>query len=64
MATNFTVTITTVIEGETHTFERTLPLNNELARKVVGTEISMILEEHYSIYKSANLIMREKTNEE
>jgi len=64
MSTEFTVTVTTVIEGERHTFERTWPLANEIARKAVGAEVRMVLEEHYKLLKSANLIMYEKTDEE
>jgi hypothetical protein len=62
MSTEFTVTVTTVIEGEMHTFERTWPIANEMARKAVGMEVQMILEEHYGLYKSANLIMRGNPN--
>lgn len=65
MSTEFTVTVTTVIEGEAHTFERTWPLVNEIARKAVGTEVRMVLDDFYNILKSANLIMRDSSlNEE
>lgn len=65
MSTEFTVTVTTVIEGERHTFERTWPLANEIARKAVGAEVRMVLEEHYHLLQSANLIMRDSSlNEE
>jgi len=64
MSTEFTVTVTTIIEGETHTFTRTWPLANEIARKAVGAEVKMVLEEYHQIYKSANLIMRDDTEVE
>lgn len=64
MATEFTVTVTAVIEGECYTFERTWPLANEITRKAVGTEVRMVLEDFYKISQSANLVMRDNTKEE
>jgi hypothetical protein len=64
MSTEFTVTVTAVIEGELYQFKRTWPLANEIARKAVGEEIEMVLEEYYKFSQSANLIMRDNTADE
>lgn len=52
----FTVSITTVIAGDKYVFNRTWPLDNEMARKLVGAEITMVLDECFGIYKAANLV--------
>jgi hypothetical protein len=56
MSIEFTVLISVPIQGEIYTFERTLPLDNDFARILVGKEIEDKLDEFYKIYTCANLI--------
>jgi len=56
MRTEFTVTVTTVIDGETQRFERTLPLTVEDARRLVGSEVTMVLDHYYKMLCLANLL--------
>lgn len=63
MATEFTITVSAVIAGEMYFFERKLPLSNDMARKLAGAEISMVLDEFNNVLKSSNLILKENTKE-
>ena len=56
MLTQFTVTVTAVIADEQYSFQRTLPLSNEMARRLVGEEIKMVLSTYYDILKASNMI--------
>jgi hypothetical protein len=56
MLTQFTVTVTAVIADEQYSFQRTLPLSNEMARRLAGEEIKMVLSDYYDILTASNMI--------